>query len=218
MSIPAQPGTSFEATFQFATGLTGTVGVQLVDGQGGVIQARSTTGIVEHPSGSGIYTATRTAPSTAGTYNVVADSGGGSPAFKYETLIVVGSLLTFSVPQSTIDRLGRMVAWTSEPVLTPAELDDLLLLARRPDPDGIFPDQTGWTPTFDLNAAAAEGWRWKAGKQAPVHDISTDDQSARRAQIYEHCLLMADRYARKVVGSIRVGAGHATAYDAIANL
>lgn len=74
MSVYAAPGVSVEVTvYGFATGLVGTVGVRVMDGQGGTTTARSTSGIVESPAGSGVYTATITSPSTAGQYVVVWD-------------------------------------------------------------------------------------------------------------------------------------------------
>jgi hypothetical protein len=57
----------------FATGLTGTIGVQVLDNQGTVTSARVTTGISEAPAGSGIYLAQITTPATIGLYSVVWD-------------------------------------------------------------------------------------------------------------------------------------------------
>jgi len=61
-----------------------------------------------------------------------------------------------------------------------------------------------WAPTYDLNAAAAEGWRWKAAKVAGSFDFSTDQQDFSRSQMVEMCLAMADRYQKKVTASIRL--------------
>lgn len=52
-----------------------------------------------------------------------------------------------------------------------------------------------WVPNYNLRAAAAEGWRWKAGKQAAVMDIAGDGQQSMRGQIYQHCIDMAERYS-----------------------
>lgn len=74
MSITTAPGVSFEATVDNAgSGLTGTITVRIEDGLNNIVTAASTTGIVE--SGTGIYTATRTAPSTAGQYLVIWNNG-----------------------------------------------------------------------------------------------------------------------------------------------
>lgn len=99
MSIYAQPAASFEATAQgYSTGLVGTVGVRILDGQGGTTTPRGTVGIVESPSGSGIYTATLTAPATAGTYVVVWDDGA---TYASEELVVTSDYFTPAAPSST---------------------------------------------------------------------------------------------------------------------
>lgn len=70
----AAPSTTFDATAEFDTGLAGTLGVRIDQG-GSTITARTTSGIIEYPAGSGIYIATLTAPSTGGTYQLVWDDG-----------------------------------------------------------------------------------------------------------------------------------------------
>ena len=72
---PVAPGVAFEATtYGFPTGLVGTIGVRIMDGQGATVTARTTAGIIEAPAGSGIYTATSLiAPNTAGQYQIVWD-------------------------------------------------------------------------------------------------------------------------------------------------
>jgi hypothetical protein len=159
-----------------------------------------------------------------------------------------------------------MVAATTPPTLITAEIDDLMVLARRPGPSGVDPDselgwttglvlavddyvvpsnRTGlryrvtatdgtptateptwplsgasvthegvsytgydtgvWTPTYDLYAAAAEGWRWKAGKIADAFDFSTDQQSFDRSQKVAHCMKMAEYYDKRAGTSIYGG-------------
>lgn len=63
-----------------------------------------------------------------------------------------------------------------------------------------------WSPTYDLYAAAAEGWRWKAGKIADAFDFSTDQQSFERSQKVAHCMKMAEYYDARTGTSI-YGAG-----------
>ena len=63
--------------------------------------------------------------------------------------------------------------------------------------DGVTYEGTSedaWTPAYDLYAAAAEGWRWKAGKIADAFDFSTDQQSFDRSQKVKHCMDMAAKY------------------------
>jgi len=61
-----------------------------------------------------------------------------------------------------------------------------------------------WSPTYDLNAAAAEGWRWKAAKVAGEFDFSTDQQDFSRSNKHTQCLAMAEHYQKRVSGSVRV--------------
>lgn len=97
--IYAQPGATFEATVSNApTGLVGTLGVRIMDGQGATVLARATTGIVESPAGSGIYTATLTAPTTAGQYVIAWDTGGATSTWASEDLTVTSSAVVAAVP------------------------------------------------------------------------------------------------------------------------
>lgn len=102
-------------------------------------------------------------------------------------------------------RLEHMLQWQEEPALTEGEVDDLLELAKRPDSIGRLPSEDGWEATWNLNAAAAEGWRWKAGKAAPRFDADLGDGVRfRRAQMYAHCMEQSRRYAGTLVGAISV--------------
>lgn len=47
---------------------------------------------------------------------------------------------------------------------------------------------------YDLNGAAADAWRERAALQAGQYNFSTDGQSFSRAQFFEHCEKMAERY------------------------
>lgn len=66
---------------------------------------------------------------------------------------------------------------------------------------------TSWAPTYDLNAAAAEGWRWKAATVAGQFNFGTDQQTFDRTGKHAQCLAMAEHYQKRVSGSIRVGPG-----------
>ncbi len=67
---------------------------------------------------------------------------------------------------------------------------------------GIRPDETSWEPTYALDAAAAEGWRWKAAKVAERFAFSSDAGSFQRDQIHTHCLAMARHYSSRVVRTL----------------
>lgn len=61
-----------------------------------------------------------------------------------------------------------------------------------------------WVPSYNLDAAIAEGWRWKAGKVAADFNFITDGNRFERAQKYQQCIAQAEQYAGKAVESIRV--------------
>jgi hypothetical protein len=113
-------------------------------------------------------------------------------------------------------RLRDMVQASSAPSLSDAEVESLLHQARRADTYGLAPNATGWTPSYNLNAAAAEGWRRKAGKVAGEFDFSTDGQSFSRSQQYRACLDMAAQYARKASASVSLAGGGSYACTDIA--
>ncbi len=89
--ITTQPNTTSETVADgYYTGLTGTIGVRVTDGQGATTTPRVTTGIAEYPAGSGIYTKTLTAPATAGQYTIVWDD---TTDFATEDLLVTATAL-----------------------------------------------------------------------------------------------------------------------------
>lgn len=90
--IFAKPSTSFESTATgFTTGLTGTIGVRVTDGVGGTTIARTTSGIVETPAGSGVYVATLTAPANVGQYQVTWDDAGSPTTWAAEELTITAT-------------------------------------------------------------------------------------------------------------------------------
>jgi hypothetical protein len=124
MSITVFPNQEFEITVSGAdSGLLGTIGIQIQDGEGNVVVVRTTDDIVESPAGSGIYTATLTSPEDAGQYIVIWDTGIISP----ET--TTAETLTVATTTSTL--LPSEEGWMPT-VNTVA----ILLRARTQDDDG----------------------------------------------------------------------------------
>jgi len=118
MSIYARPSEQFEASASgFPSGLVGTIGVRVSDGEGGTVVARTTQGIIEFPEGSGIYSAVLLAPGTTGQYQVIWDTNGVVPDWGVEDLVVAGVIPTPFVPDGTaresldriISRVRRMI-------------------------------------------------------------------------------------------------------------
>lgn len=116
------------------------------------------------------------------------------------TLYVAASLIGTG-PQRA--RLARMVAAEDFPALADEDLDELLLRAGRPDAAGLRPSDAGWVPTWDLDAAAADGWTIKAGRAASGFNFAEDGQRFDRSQVHAQCMLMARHY-RRGAGSVRV--------------
>jgi phage gp36-like protein len=86
-----RPGDSFNAVLDnAATGLVGTIGVR-IDQEATTVTPRTTAGIVEFPANSGIYTATLAAPDDEGDYTIVWDTGGISPSWATEDLVVTSN-------------------------------------------------------------------------------------------------------------------------------
>lgn len=100
------------------------------------------------------------------------------------------------------DRIARMTDATTEPVLDSTDLADLVDHAARIDTSDLYRDDADWTPTWDLNAGAAEGWARKASRAASNFNFSEDGQRFDRAQIYAHCAAQAKHYADKAMGSL----------------
>lgn len=96
-----------------------------------------------------------------------------------------------SATAAEIARLRRM---TAEPTTDPYT-DEILreIIERYPalDDDGYGPDDTEWTATYDLHAAAAEVWEEKAATLAGNYDFSADDASFHRSQAHTQYMLQA---------------------------
>jgi hypothetical protein len=74
------------------------------------------------------------------------------------------------------------------------------------DGDATWTDAgTSWWPSYSLDAAAAMGWRIKAGKVATRYGFMTDGQQFSRQQMHAMCLSMAQTYERRCSGTIQVG-------------
>lgn len=96
---------------------------------------------------------------------------------------------------TALDQLKKMTAWASEPTLSSDDLEMLLGRFKRTDSDGRLPMDVEWTPTYNLRAAAAEGWRWKAGKASELQSTDLDGDRMSADQIFEHCQRMIFRYS-----------------------
>jgi hypothetical protein len=97
-----------------------------------------------------------------------------------------------------------MTAWDREPTLSTDELEELLEQFRTTDTNGLAPGEDGWEPTYNFRAAAAEGWRWKAGRAAELQSTDLDGDRMSANQIFDHCQEMIKIYSRGTA-SVSVG-------------
>lgn len=100
--------------------------------------------------------------------------------------------------QDALDELKDMLAWEQPPVLEEAQVVRLLLGSSQPDTDGYLPSEESWSSSYELDAAAAEGWRRKAAIVAGDYDFSDGEARLSRSQMLQHCLKMANEYKTKI--------------------
>ena len=94
------------------------------------------------------------------------------------------------------DVLGLMLANDKEPILTADTLTALLERAAVRDDHNRLPGDDGYVPTYNLNVAAARGWRMKAARVAADYDLDVDQKGLTRSQMIKQMLQMASEYAR----------------------
>ena len=104
------------------------------------------------------------------------------------------------MPESAKEKLKKLTAWTTEPVLTDVEIDELLATSGLADAERNAPSSEDWTPTYDVNGAAAEGWLIKAGRAASTTETEPDSVQV-TSRVFENCVRMARLYSSKRAAS-----------------
>jgi len=94
------------------------------------------------------------------------------------------------------DKLKKLTASAEEPELTDAEIDELLAASSVADGEGNLPESEDWSPTYDIAAAAAEGWMIKAARVASTTETDPDSLNV-TSRVFENCIRMAGIYSRK---------------------
>jgi hypothetical protein len=69
--------------------------------------------------------------------------------------------------ETPLEKLKKLTAWTTEPTLTEPELNEILSASALQDANGLAPLHENWTPTYNLNAAAATAWPIKPAEPPP---------------------------------------------------
>jgi len=70
----------------------------------------------------------------------------------------------------------------------------------------VYQGHTSWTPTYDLNRAAYEGWGMKAAKAASMVSFTADGARYDRDQYLKNCEAMQRKYA--VTSSAKMRGGY----------
>lgn len=96
------------------------------------------------------------------------------------------------------DTLKKMTAWDVEPALADDELDELLIPCCLKDHEGLPPSDPGWSPTYDLNLAAANGWLVKAARAAAMVEVDPPGSGVMTSKVFDNCRAMARIYRAKV--------------------
>lgn len=97
-----------------------------------------------------------------------------------------------------------MIAWDAEPTLTDTEVDELLGQSGVMDTNGIPPTDVGWDATYDLNAAAANGWLIKAARAASLVAVDPPDSGIVTSKVFDNCRAMARIYSRKRTATVNM--------------
>jgi hypothetical protein len=154
--IIAAPDATFLSELDNApTGLVGTIGVRIIrDSDQVEVLARTTKGIVESPAGSGHYTATLVAPSTAGDYSVLWDSGTVTPSTTAVDDLVVGTTFASASDLTTVEAVREFTQKRSTDTAQDAVIQMLISAASkmvsRYTERQFFPE-TGVKHTFEWN-------------------------------------------------------------------
>jgi hypothetical protein len=102
------------------------------------------------------------------------------------------------MPESPKDTLKKMTAWDVEPALTDSEIDELLVPCCVKDKEGLAPSEPSWTPTYDLNLAASNGWLIKAARAAAMVEIDPPGSGIMTSKVFDNCRAMARIYGARV--------------------
>lgn len=114
---------------------------------------------------------------------------------------------------TTEERLKIYVSWETEPRLTQPEITELLAMHQITDEAGVVPGDPGYVPTYNLRAAAKEGWTWKMGKCSDMVSSDMDGDRMSSNQLFDHCRAMRQRFLS--TASPKVGPGYTEDNDVL---
>lgn len=105
------------------------------------------------------------------------------------------------MPENTLDKLKKLTAWDSEPALTEGELTDLIVTASLLDNKGLAPEAENWSPTYDLNQAAAQAWLIKAARAASLTEVEGDIVTSK---VFDNCRKMVWIFSNRRASSVPI--------------
>ncbi len=108
------------------------------------------------------------------------------------------------MPETPKDKLKKMTAWDVAPTLTDAEIDELLVPCCLKDNEGLAPSDPSWTPTYDLDLAAANGWLIKAGRASQMVEVDAPSSGIFTSKVFDNCRAMARIYRARIRMSVSV--------------
>ncbi len=132
-----------------------------------------------------------------------------SPLSIYDSRLTIDDAIRFTITidehmESPKDKLKKMTSWDVAPTLADGEIDELLAQFGLEDADGLAPLHEEWTPTYDLNAAAAAGWLIKAGRASELVEVDPPGSGIVTSKVFDNCRAMARIYGAKKRVSISV--------------
>jgi len=99
-----------------------------------------------------------------------------------------------------VKRLRRMIAEPTNVVYTDNELIDLIESRPSVDSNGLYPDDSDWTPTYDLFLVASNIWLEKASSVSDEFDFHADGGTFQREQKHKMALKQSTYYASRSKG------------------
>ena len=110
------------------------------------------------------------------------------------------------MPDTPLEKLKKLTASDTEPALTEDELGELLSDSSLEDREGRAPADEDWTPTYDLNAAAASAWLIKAARASSTTETDPDSLHV-TSKVFDNCRRMAAIFSSKGNRSVSVSQG-----------
>jgi hypothetical protein len=180
--------TSIELPARTHAGDTVSIGYGDVFGlPGHIADTTDVTQAERKATGATVYTA-EAVGSVNDTYGTVA------------AVIVAGDTLRWTyldrgLDGQDVDRLRRMVAEPTSTTYSDALLAEYIGKHPLTDSEGYEPDDTSWTPTYDLNMAASDIWYEKAMLYVGDYAFTADGSTFHREQAYQQAMKAASRFA-----------------------